>query len=125
MPSSVAELDVTDIVLLLVAIRFMPSTVVVEDMVPRLLKEVSLIFQLFEEVAVLDELEVVVLLEELEDEELEELELEVDGHDASSKYHIWFAVALFVHCITFAPDAVLKLSTSRHIAWFVGSVVIA
>lgn len=94
MPSSVAELDVTDIVLLLVAIRLMPSTLVVEEIVPRLLKEVSLMFQLLEEVAVLeddeDELEELLelLLDELELlEELEELELVV-GHAASSKYHI-------------------------------------
>lgn len=95
MPSSVALLDVTDIVLLLVAIKLMPSTVVVEEMVPRLLKEVSDIFQLFEDVAVL-ELEEVEELEELELEELELLE-DVEGQDASSKYHIWFAVELFVH----------------------------
>ena len=115
MPSSVADEDVTDIVLLLVAIRLRPSTDVVEEIVPKLLKEVSLIFQLFEDVAVLEELLVAVVeVEEL----LLVLELleDVEGHEACSKYHIWFAVALFVHWITFAPDSVLKLSTSRQLA---------
>lgn len=119
MPSSVADEDVTDIVLLLVAIRLRPSTDVVEEIVPKLLKEVSLIFQLFEDVAVLEELLVVVV--EVEElllvlEELLELLEDVEGHEACSKYHIWFAVALFVHWITFAPDSVLKLSTSRQLA---------
>ena len=82
MPSSVAELDVTDIVLLLVAIRLKPSIVCVDEIVPRLLKFVSDIFQLFDDVAV--ELVVLVVLDELD----ELLELLVEGHEASSKYHI-------------------------------------
>ena len=87
MPSSVALLDVTAIVLLLVAIRLMPSTEVVEEIVPRLLKEVSLIFQLFDEVAVLEELLLVVVVVVLEELLLEE-ELLVEGQEACSKYHI-------------------------------------
>ena len=102
MPSSVAALDVTDIVLLLVAIRFIPSTDVVDDIVPRLLKLVSDIFQLFEDVA---EAELLLELEEelLEEPELLELLLELEeellleGHCASSKYQIWFADCLFVY----------------------------
>ena len=107
--------------MLLVARRFIPSTVAFDEIVPRLLKDVSEKFQLFDDVALLVVLleEVVddeVVLEEVLDEEVLLLDDELlDGHCASSKYQIWFAVPLLVHCITFAPDAVLKLSTSRQL----------
>ena len=99
----------------------MPSTAVVEEMVPRLLKEVSDIFQLLEDVAVLEleELEELEEVEELELEELEELELEellLEGHDASSKYHIWLSEYFVVYCKTFAPEEVLLPLTSRQLA---------